>query len=289
MEKHRAETLQVTQQREQLNTLHHELETTIAKSTSLESIIYGLRQERELWSKELALQGAALASDQGRLENQVKQLEADLAGSRASIAALEETLRVKNKMLNDQGDALRKVKQSALDREREQKDDQDRAARKLNDMQGRLNTETELSQQLQHDLDAEREKKTKLKAALSNVSSDLATARCEQEKLVAALRQKDYFLHQVQGQIDAAHAMFAEKETRLQQERQKAIDAFLQVEAKLQTSCAELSKTGQVLRDCRAERDAARHDVQAQKSQVGHICNLKLTKKKKKTKYAADT
>jgi hypothetical protein len=74
----------------------------MAKISGLESVIQGLRQERELWSKELAVQGATLAADHGRLESQIKVLEAEVTSARAAAANTEDSLRIKVKMLDDQ-------------------------------------------------------------------------------------------------------------------------------------------------------------------------------------------
>ena len=42
--------------------------------TAQESVIAGLREERKLWGQELALQGATLAQDRGRMEGQIETL-----------------------------------------------------------------------------------------------------------------------------------------------------------------------------------------------------------------------
>ena len=44
------------------------------KLTAQESIVTGLREERKLWGQELALQGASLAQDRGRMEAQIEAL-----------------------------------------------------------------------------------------------------------------------------------------------------------------------------------------------------------------------
>jgi hypothetical protein len=46
----------------------------LAQSSAQESVVQGLREERKLWGKELAHQGAALAQDRGRLEAQLDTL-----------------------------------------------------------------------------------------------------------------------------------------------------------------------------------------------------------------------
>lgn len=45
-----------------------------AKLSAQESVISGLREERKLWGQELALQGATLAQDRGKMEGQIESL-----------------------------------------------------------------------------------------------------------------------------------------------------------------------------------------------------------------------
>jgi leucine-rich repeat/coiled-coil domain-containing protein 1 len=70
---------------------------------ALETVLTGLRGERELWGKELATQGAMLAADHGRLVVRAEALERDLTKATASVAALDEALRLKTKITEDQG------------------------------------------------------------------------------------------------------------------------------------------------------------------------------------------
>lgn len=58
-----------------------------AKLAAQESLLKGLREEKKLWSKELADQGASLAQDRGRLESQIESL-------RKQVLELQETQQV---------------------------------------------------------------------------------------------------------------------------------------------------------------------------------------------------
>ncbi len=64
---------------------------------------------------------------------------------------------------------------------------------------------------LQRDLNADRDKKSKLKQALSEAAAEGELLRRENARLAEAQRQKDAFLDQVHAQIDQAHAQFAAK------------------------------------------------------------------------------
>ncbi len=49
-----------------------ENEQVVARIIGLEGVVRGLREERALWSRELAAQGAGLAADRGKLEAQIR-------------------------------------------------------------------------------------------------------------------------------------------------------------------------------------------------------------------------
>ena len=51
----------------------------MAKLSAQKSLVNGLREERKLWSQELANQGASLAQDRGRLESQIESLTREVS------------------------------------------------------------------------------------------------------------------------------------------------------------------------------------------------------------------
>jgi len=64
-----------------------------------ESLVAGLRDERKVWSDELAQQGAALAQDRGRLESRVEALQTELAEARKKSDRDLDALRIKSKVM----------------------------------------------------------------------------------------------------------------------------------------------------------------------------------------------
>lgn len=51
-------------------------------------MIGGLREERRLWGQELALQGASLAQDRGRLEAKIESLSLEVESLREQLQVL---------------------------------------------------------------------------------------------------------------------------------------------------------------------------------------------------------
>ncbi len=62
-------------------------------------MIEGLREERQLWGRELAHQGATLAQDRGRMEAQIESLSLDVKTTREQLQREREALRIKEKQV----------------------------------------------------------------------------------------------------------------------------------------------------------------------------------------------
>lgn len=123
-------TKQVQEQKAHAEDLTHKLAAS-------ENVITGLREERKLWSRELAAQGATLAADRGKLEAQVAQFMAEAESARQAEQSLQDTVRIKTKMIDDQADSLRKAKQHLTEKERQLTAFASEAARKEADLQDR--------------------------------------------------------------------------------------------------------------------------------------------------------
>ncbi|XP_015774025.1 PREDICTED: leucine-rich repeat and coiled-coil domain-containing protein 1-like [Acropora digitifera] len=79
------------------------------------SVIEGLRSERKLWSEELAQQGASLAQDRGRLESRVDALTAEVSQLQKECQNANETASIKSKIIEDQTDSIKKLRQDQID------------------------------------------------------------------------------------------------------------------------------------------------------------------------------
>ena len=84
-----------------------------------ESVIDGLREERQLWSKELAHQGATLAQDRGRIEGQLDSLTKENKTLREELVRERDRVRVKEKQVEDQLESIHRLKRDLSSREHE--------------------------------------------------------------------------------------------------------------------------------------------------------------------------
>ena len=204
-----------------------------AKVAALEHVIHGLREERTLWSRELAAQGAALAAERGTLDHRVATLHAETEAARSALREAEEALRVKSKLGDDMADALRRTKQALGERERELKSQRDELERRIADQRERIEAEKGLSQQLQLDLDAAYDKKSKLKSALSDATAELQLLRKDNAAMRDQWQQKSAMIAQMEQEVLQLRNSFAKKEADLTVQRDTAAAAVRAAEARL--------------------------------------------------------
>ena len=91
----------------------------LAQVTAQESVIDGLREERKLWGKELAHQGATLAQDRGRMEAQVDALSQEVKSLQEHLQSERDASRIKGKQIEDQLQTIHQLKQSLVSNEHE--------------------------------------------------------------------------------------------------------------------------------------------------------------------------
>jgi len=88
-----------------------------AELQAQESLVAGLREERKVWSDELAQQGSALAQDRGQLESRIEALQSDLAEARKKSERDLDAVRIKTKIVDDQTETIRKLKDAVVERD----------------------------------------------------------------------------------------------------------------------------------------------------------------------------
>ena len=78
-----------------------------ARAAAQESVISGLREERKLWGQELALQGATLAQDRGRMEAQIESLTTEVKSLRTQQQVSHMCIRVEQATSRSVGEISR--------------------------------------------------------------------------------------------------------------------------------------------------------------------------------------
>ncbi|CAF5036356.1 unnamed protein product, partial [Rotaria sp. Silwood1] len=96
--------------REQILLLQKERRELDSKIIAQESVLSGLREEKKLWSHELAHQGASLAQDRGRLESTIQTLTSEVNTLKKQLDKEVDTCRIKQTIIESQLDTIQKLK-----------------------------------------------------------------------------------------------------------------------------------------------------------------------------------
>lgn len=223
----------ITEASDRATALATELESASNKANGLEAVVAGLREERGLWSRELAAQGATLAADRGKLDSKLSTLAAELEAARQEAANHREAAAVQTKIVEDQSDSLRKLKISLGERDREMKAVRDEYSRRGADLEDRLEAERALSQQLNTDLELAHEKKNAARELLSEANAELDTLRRSDAKHRDALDAKAALLEQIEAEVTGLKGTYQKREAQLVAEKKRAVAAFERIEAQL--------------------------------------------------------
>ena len=217
----------------QVMAMSEQLKDKAASIEGLETVIKGLREERGLWSRELAAQGASLAAERGTLEARATALKAEVEDLRKERSGLEDSLKIKTKMVDDNLDTIRRLKQAHSDREAEARLAREEGERRLTDAQDRLEAESALSRQLQHDLERASERKAELKERLAEATAEVELLRRENGQLRATWQEKGALLHQLEAEVAGMQRTSSAREKRLLEERDAAAAMVRAAEARV--------------------------------------------------------
>uniref|UniRef100_A0A8C7X3F4 Leucine-rich repeat and coiled-coil domain-containing protein 1 n=1 Tax=Oryzias sinensis TaxID=183150 RepID=A0A8C7X3F4_9TELE len=188
----------------QLEVLRKEKARLLSQVTAQESVIDGLRSERRIWGQELAQQGASLAQDRGRLEARIEVLASELEAQRKQADRNQDALKIKTKIVDDQTETIRKLKESLQERD-------DRIRRLKHEA-------AEAQKRLHLQLEEDRVQQAELQERLERLSlHHVVNNRRWQEK--------EELLTQLEVQVKRMKENFDSKERQLLEERDKAADA----------------------------------------------------------------
>ncbi|XP_052405306.1 leucine-rich repeat and coiled-coil domain-containing protein 1 [Carassius gibelio] len=209
----------------QVELLKKDKSKMLSQLTAQESVIDGLRAERKIWGQELAQQGASLAQDRGRLEARIEVLLGELESQKKQNERDNDALRIKAKIVEDQTETIRKLKEALLER-----DDQIRKLRDEN-----VQDQRKLKQQLEEEMASAVElrdtveqlsiRKEELKQQLLDKEAELDEVKETYRASSKKWQEKAELLNRLESQVKRMKESFDSKERALIEEKDKASQA----------------------------------------------------------------
>jgi leucine-rich repeat/coiled-coil domain-containing protein 1 len=211
-----------------------ELDKLNAKVVAQDSLLWGLKEEKTLWSKELAAQGASLAADRGRLEAQITALILAAEQSKSEIAELKEALKIKNAMLDDQADSIKKLKSELFERDHTLRTVKEESQKASLVLQEKIAAEKRANDELAADLQAAVNRKQELKDKVHQLTLELDSTRQQFAEKERQWKDRNEFIGQLEAQVAEIRTVFGKKETNLQHEKEKAVQERKELQEAMQ-------------------------------------------------------
>uniref|UniRef100_A0A3Q4H3H1 Leucine-rich repeat and coiled-coil domain-containing protein 1 n=2 Tax=Neolamprologus brichardi TaxID=32507 RepID=A0A3Q4H3H1_NEOBR len=209
----------------QLELLKKDKARLLSQLMAQESVIDGLKVERRIWGQELAQQGASLAQDRGRLEARIEVLSAELEAQRKQNEKDNDTLRIKAKIMDDQMETIRRLKESLQERDDQIRRLKEEAAKAQKRLQEQLEEETTQQAELKERVEHLSLRKEELKQQLEDKEAELEQVKRVYSESTKKWQEKADLLTRLESQVKHMKENFDSRERLLLEEREKATEA----------------------------------------------------------------
>uniref|UniRef100_UPI003AABFE1F leucine-rich repeat and coiled-coil domain-containing protein 1 n=1 Tax=Centroberyx gerrardi TaxID=166262 RepID=UPI003AABFE1F len=209
----------------QLELLKKDKARLLSQLTAHESVIDGLRAERRIWGQELAQQGVSLAQDRGRLEARIEVLGTELETQKKHNERDNDALRIKAKIIDDQTETIRKLKEALQERDEQIRRQREEAVQAQKRFQQQLDEETAPLAELRERLEQLSLRKEELKQQLEDREVELEEVKRVYSASNKKWQEKADLLTRLESQVKRMKENFDSKERLLLEEREKATEA----------------------------------------------------------------
>uniref|UniRef100_A0A672N9J1 Leucine-rich repeat and coiled-coil domain-containing protein 1 n=1 Tax=Sinocyclocheilus grahami TaxID=75366 RepID=A0A672N9J1_SINGR len=209
----------------QVELLKKDKSKLLSQLTAQESVIDGLRAERKIWGQELAQQGASLAQDRGRLEARIEVLLAELESQKKQNKRDNDALRIKAKIVDDQTETIRKLKEALLERDEQIRKHRDENVQDQRMLKQQLEEEMASAVELRETVEQLSLRKEELKQQLLDKEEELDEVKQTYRASSKKWQEKAELLNRLESQVNRMKEGFDSKERTLIEERDKASQA----------------------------------------------------------------
>ncbi|XP_023083574.1 leucine-rich repeat and coiled-coil domain-containing protein 1 isoform X3 [Piliocolobus tephrosceles] len=280
----------------QIELLKHEKVQLISELAAKESLIFGLRTERKVWGHELAQQGSSLAQNRGKLEAQIESLSRENECLRKTNESDSDALKIKCKIIDDQTETIRKLKDCLQEKDEHIKRLQEKITEIEKCTQEQLDEKSSQLDEVLEKLERHNERKEKLKQQLKGKEVELEEIRKAYSTLNRKWHDKGELLCHLETQVKEVKEKFENKEKKLKAERDKSIelqknameklhsmdDAFKkQVDAIVEAHQAEIAQLANEKQKCIDSANLKVHQIEKEMREL-----LEETCKNKRTMEA---
>ncbi|CAF0895777.1 unnamed protein product [Adineta ricciae] len=219
--------------REQILVLQKERREVDARLVAQESILSGLREEKKLWSHELAHQGASLAQDRGRLESTIQTLTSEVNTLKKQLDKEVDTCRIKQTIIESQLDTIQKLKDGVVERDDTIKKAREDLLVRQKELEQQLQDEQLLYQELQEKYEKVCEKRDSIKDDMHQLQQQLEKSKNDYNALSRKWKEKSDLITELDNKIRRASETYQINEKKLIDENTRLVETHKQLEDKL--------------------------------------------------------
>ncbi|XP_031232215.1 leucine-rich repeat and coiled-coil domain-containing protein 1 isoform X3 [Mastomys coucha] len=218
----------------QIEVLKHEKNQLLSELAAKESLIYDLRSKRKGWGHDLACQSLSPCQSRGKLEAQIESLCKENESLRKAHENDCDALRIKCKIIEDQTETIRKLKDDLQEKDEQIKMLQEQIAMIEKCSQEQLDEKTSQLDSIVEKLERHNERKEKLKQQLKAKELELEEIRKAYSTLNKKWHDKGELLSHLETQVKEVKEKFEDKERKLKAERDKSLELQKDAMEKLQ-------------------------------------------------------
>ncbi|KAA3679086.1 leucine-rich repeat and coiled-coil domain-containing protein 1, partial [Paragonimus westermani] len=205
--------------------LQKEQRKTQAELAAQESLVAGLRAERRNWSEELAKQSkysSALAQDRGRLEAKIEAQSMEIASVKKALEEETDNVKIKTKIIDDQADSIRNLKQGLIANQAEMKKVQNEATAIQCHLEEQIeNLKKENEEQLKK-IERLVARKEELKDTVAELESRTDDLQAQNDSLNQRWRERTNLLDKLEKQVQQMRLTWENEQQTLTSERDAA-------------------------------------------------------------------
>ncbi|XP_029447436.1 leucine-rich repeat and coiled-coil domain-containing protein 1 isoform X2 [Rhinatrema bivittatum] len=207
----------------QIELFKQEKSKLISQLTAQESVIDGLKAERKIWGQELAQQGVSLAQDRGKLEAKIEVLITENETLKKQIEHNNDALKIKTKVVDDQTETIRKLKEGLQERDEQIRKHRDENLEIRKVFQEQIDERAARVEELEMKLERHNERKEELKILLEEKTAELEDIKKAYSTMNKKWQDKAGLLTQLEMQVRQMKENFDAKEKKLIEERDRSL------------------------------------------------------------------
>ncbi|KND01461.1 uncharacterized protein SPPG_03263 [Spizellomyces punctatus DAOM BR117] len=247
--------------------MRHDFKSLQSDYNMKQALANDLTAELQRTKAELAQQTTVFQQERIRLDSENARLQADLDRFRDGQ---DQAIRVKNKMLEDQNETIKNLKQNLENKCREHQALLTDIEKREDSLEDRLELEKQTNKDLQQELESQTQEIYHLQSIIDEYREERNTLRKDLAEASKKLKERNESIHMIEDEVAKIRKVFKAKEERWLQEKEEALKS--QELANLELKSTYENQTGR-LAFLERERDVMLQTIRKLQKEIEEASN----------------